>query len=152
MGEICRCKFWGRDRGFWGGSGWQFLKTRGFLTRGFAIPECGPSKLVPSLPRLLQGPFTTWSHTCTLAPPDCGRHSVTKVQSRFLKWIWQAIAAAKSSACMKACFGNCRAVYSHSLQGLSHEHFRWPGWKHCEILAINFADFRPWISTKSEKN
>ena len=24
-------------RGFGGGSGWQFMKTRGFLTRGFAI-------------------------------------------------------------------------------------------------------------------
>ena len=29
----------GREGGFWGGSGWQFLETRGFLTRGFAISE-----------------------------------------------------------------------------------------------------------------
>ena len=30
--------WWGMG-GFGGGSGWQFMKTRGFLTRGFAISE-----------------------------------------------------------------------------------------------------------------
>ena len=36
-GEICSGKFWGAGWGLGGGSGWQFMKTRGFLTRGFAI-------------------------------------------------------------------------------------------------------------------
>ena len=39
MERSAGASFGGRDGGFGGGSGWQFMKTRGFLTRGFAISE-----------------------------------------------------------------------------------------------------------------
>ena len=35
MERSAGANFGGRDGGFWGGSGWRFMKTRGFLTRGF---------------------------------------------------------------------------------------------------------------------